>query len=102
MWSQNNKRVLKKYILLSILIVNLLGFSGCGNEKDTISVFAAASLTESMEEIKEVFEKENPNIEIQLNLDSSSRLRTQIEQGTEVDLYLSANQKHYDALNQKK
>ncbi|GAA0180261.1 molybdate ABC transporter substrate-binding protein [Clostridium sediminicola] len=97
----NKDKFLKKIIVPVILLIIVVGISGCNKEKEAITVFAASSLTESMKEIKEVFEKENPNVEIQLNLDSSSRLRTQIEQGMEVDLYLSANKKHYEALNEK-
>lgn len=101
MWFINKDKILKRVIVPAILLIGILGVSGCNKEKEVITVFAASSLTESMKEIKEVFEKENPNVEIQLNLDSSSRLRTQIEQGVQVDLYLSANKRHYEALNEK-
>lgn len=98
MWIHKNKNLI---IFVCILMIGILGMSGCGNKKETITVFAAASLTESMKEIKEVFEKEHPNMDIQLNLDSSSRLRVQLEQGVDADIYLSANQKHYDRLDEQ-
>ena len=58
-------------------------------------VFSAASLTESMGEINSVLGEE-----MTLNLDSSTRLRIQIENGAEADIYLSANEKNYNILNE--
>ncbi len=69
-------------------------FTSCGKEEKVL-VFSAASLTESMGEINTVL-----GDEITLNLDSSTRLRIQIENGAEADIYLSANEKNYKLLNE--
>ncbi|WP_176461942.1 molybdate ABC transporter substrate-binding protein [Anaeromicrobium sediminis] len=92
--------MMKKVISIIVSIILVIGLSACGQstEKKDITVFAAASLTESMNEIKDTYEKENPNVNIVLNLDSSSRLRVQIEKGVDADIYLSANKKHAKAL----
>lgn len=102
-------RKIRSTIIIAFVIIFVGAvLSGCKvktsskeNEKQEITVFAAASLTESMEEIVNQFEKENPNLKINLHLSSSSKLRVQIEQGVEADLFLSANQKHYDILKDK-
>ncbi|MCB2297510.1 molybdate ABC transporter substrate-binding protein [Clostridium tagluense] len=92
-------------IIMSLLLIMLSG--GCksrqgGNAvKQEITVFAASSLTESLQEIVKLFEKENPEVKVKLNLDSTSRLRLQIEQGVEGDVFFSANKQHYDALKKE-
>ncbi len=88
-------------ILLCIL---LLGISGCDTSKETttktITVFAAASTTNAITDITATFKTEY-NIEVVTNFASSSALAQQIENGADVDLYLSANQKWADYLEDK-
>ena len=67
-------------------------------QKSEIVVFAAASMTETLTAIKGLYEKENPDVEIVYNFDSSGTLKTQIEQGAECDLFISAAQKQMNAL----
>ena len=50
-------------------------------EKKDLVVFAAASMTEALEELKTEFEKENPNLSLTFNFDSSGTLKTQIDEG---------------------
>ncbi|MCT4593291.1 MAG: molybdate ABC transporter substrate-binding protein [Anaeromicrobium sp.] len=90
----------KRIICIIVSCILVIGLTACGKsvEKKDIIVFAASSLTESMNEIKETYEKEKPNVNIVLNLDSSSRLRVQIEKGVDAHIYLSANKKHPKAL----
>ncbi len=64
-----------------------------------LSVFAAASLTESLTRIAEEYKKIAPEIEIVYNFDSSGTLKTQIEQGAECDIFLSAAQKQMNELD---
>lgn len=63
-----------------------------------VTVFAAASLTESLNAIKESYESAYPEIELVYNFDSSGTLQTQIEEGAACDLFISAGQKQMDAL----
>lgn len=65
-----------------------------------LTVFAAASLTESLNEIKENYEAAHPNVELVCNFDSSGTLQTQIEEGAVCDLFISAGQKQMDGLGE--
>jgi molybdate transport system substrate-binding protein len=65
---------------------------------ETLRVSAAASLTESFQEIARVFESAHPGDSVELNFAGSQVLRTQIEQGAPVDVFASADVAHADAL----
>lgn len=69
------------------------------NAKTDLNVFAAASMTESLEELKEVFEEENPGINLVFNFDSSGTLKTQIAEGAYCDVFISAAGKQMDELD---
>lgn len=64
----------------------------------TLNVFAAASLTESLSAIKELFVTKYPKIDLVLNFDSSGTLQKQIEAGAEADIFFSAAEKQMTAL----
>lgn len=66
---------------------------------ETITVSAAASLTEAFTEIASQFEKENPGTNISLNFGGSGNLRMQIEGGAPVDVFASADQNQMDTLS---
>lgn len=66
-----------------------------------LTVSAAASLTESMEEIKKLYASEKSNVNIVYNFGSSGSLQQQIEQGASVDIFFSAASKQMEALDQK-
>lgn len=70
-------------------------------EPVALTISAASSLKDAMEEIKEAYIKENPNVTITYNFDSSGSLQQQIEQGAEVDVFISAAEKQMDALKDK-
>ncbi len=59
----------------------------------TLTVFAAASLTESFTEIGKQFEADNPGVKVTFNLAGSQQLRAQLEQGARADVFASANTK---------
>lgn len=67
----------------------------------TLTVSAAASLTDAMGEIKKLYASEKPNVNIVYNFGSSGSLQQQIEQGANVDVFFSAAEKQMDALDQK-
>ena len=56
-------------------------------------VFAAASMTETLTEIGNKFMEQYPNVTIQFNFDSSGTLKTQIQEGADCDVFISAGQK---------
>jgi len=55
-------------------------------------VFAAASMTEAMNEIAGLYKAAAPEVTIVYNFDSSGTLRTQIKEGAPCDFFLSAGQ----------
>ena len=62
-------------------------------------VFAAASLTETLTAIGETYGVEHPGVTFQFNFDSSGTLKTQIQEGADCDLFISAGQKQMDQLD---
>lgn len=68
-------------------------------ETTELIVFAAASMTETLTELKETYETEHPEIEIIYNFDSSGTLKTQIQEGAACDLFISAGQKQMNQLD---
>lgn len=68
-------------------------------EKTEVTVFAAASMTETLTEIEALYEAENENIDLIFNFDSSGTLKTQIQEGAVCDLFISAGQKQMDQLD---
>ncbi|MBP2630864.1 MAG: modA [Firmicutes bacterium] len=97
--------------LCSLCLMLLVLAAGCGNsaekkeaaapakEKVEIFVSAAASLTDVMKEIAQMYEKENPNVKLTFSFGASGALQTAIEQGAPSDIFLSAAQKQMDALD---
>ena len=59
----------------------------------TLTVFAAASLTESFTEIGKQFEADNPGVKVTFNFAGSQQLRAQLAQGAKADVFASANTK---------
>ncbi len=62
-------------------------------------VFAAASMTETMNQIAEMYKTVAPNVTLTYNFDSSGTLKTQIQEGAECDLFISAGQKQMNHLD---
>lgn len=62
-------------------------------------VFAAASMTETLNEIAELYRGGAPNVTLLFNFDSSGTLKTQIQEGADCDLFISAGQKQMNQLD---
>jgi len=71
-------------------------------ENVELIVFAAASMTETLEEIAEKYKEVAPEVTLVFNFDSSGTLKTQIEEGAECDLFISAAPKQMNALDAAK
>lgn len=69
-----------------------------GSEKVELTISAAASLQDAINEIKTAYEKENSNVKINLNFGASGALQQQISQGAPVDLFFSAAEDKFDKL----
>jgi molybdenum ABC transporter, periplasmic molybdate-binding protein len=104
-----------KQILALSLAMLMLVLSGCGAPQATpapavsatptpaepveLVVFAAASMTEAMEEIAALYKTVAPHVNILYNFESSGTLKTQIEQGADCDIFISAGQRQMNELD---
>ena len=84
-------------------VVGLSALAGCASGGDddtaasqTLTVFAAASLTEAFSELAEDFEAANPGVEVRLSFDGSSGLVDQIASGAPADVFVSADETNMD------
>ena len=73
--------------------------SASAGESVELIVFAAASLTETLNAIAETYTAEHPDVTFSFNFDSSGTLKTQIEEGADCDLFISAGQKQMNQLD---
>ncbi|MEM9651223.1 MAG: molybdate ABC transporter substrate-binding protein [Actinomycetota bacterium] len=72
------------------------GGSAGEDQRTTVNVFAAASLTDAFTELAAAFENANPDLQVRLNLAGSSSLRAQILDGAPADVFASANERTMD------
>ena len=94
---------MKKTLSMILLAAMLLALSSCGGEKTQdveLTVFAAASMTETLTEIKTAYEKDHPGVTLTFNFDSSGTLLTQIKEGAACDLFISAAPKQMNELDE--
>lgn len=80
------------------VLLGAISVSASG-EQTEVTVFAAASLTETLTDISELYQKEHPEVELVFNFDSSGTLKTQIQEGAVCDLFISAGQKQMNQLD---
>ena len=88
---------MKRLITIGILLAALR--TAGADEPRELTVFAAASLKEIIEDLGKDFEASTPGVKVRLNLAGSQELRAQIEHGARADLFASADEKHMDALD---
>ena len=90
-------------LLALTLVLSLAAASpaahAAANEKTELIVFAAASMTETLNALKAKYEAQNPDVTITYNFDSSGTLKTQIQEGADCDLFISAAPKQMNALD---
>ena len=105
---------MKKLLSLLLALSLVLALTACGskddgaNDADTqddaaepveLIVFAAASMTETLNEIAEMYKEVAPNVTLTSNFDSSGKLLTQISEGADCDLFISAAPKQMNAMD---
>jgi molybdate transport system substrate-binding protein len=78
-------------LILLISAVILLSFSAAAQPSRVLVVFAAASLTDAFEDLREAFIARNPGVDILYEFGSSSALAAQLMEGAEADIFASAN-----------
>ncbi|WP_270179836.1 molybdate ABC transporter substrate-binding protein [Alkalihalobacillus sp. CinArs1] len=84
-------------ILLAITFLILAGCLSNQNSEETITIAAASSLSDAMEEVIETYEKTN-DIDISLHVASSGVLANQIKQEAPIDVFVSASSEHFNAV----
>ena len=67
-----------------------------------LTVFAAASMTETLTQIADLYKAAAPNVTLVFNFDSSGTLKTQIEEGAECDVFISASPKQMNQIDSSK
>ncbi|MBC9131266.1 molybdate ABC transporter substrate-binding protein [Frischella sp. Ac13] len=87
------KKLFATFIVVTTFFINLTA-----NASQKITVFAAASLTDAMQEIGQTYQAQNREMDIVFSFASSSVLARQIEQGAPADIFISADQKWMDYL----
>lgn len=115
---------MKKYLALLLALCLTLSLAACGSKTDSnadasngsqtqdntpaeapadepveLIVFAAASMTETMNTLKETYQQAHPNVTITYNFDSSGTLLKQLKEGADCDLFVSAALKQMDAVD---
>ena len=108
---------MKKLLSLLLALALVLPLAACGSKTDDTNndantnqdgentesvdliVFAAASMTETLTEIAEKYKDVAPNVNITFNFDSSGKLLTQISEGADCDLFISAAPKQMNAMD---
>lgn len=85
-------------VLVMAAVVAGCGGDGRGGEDATLTVYAAASLTRTFEQIGEMFEEANAGVEVEFNFAGSSDLVAQIRSGAPADVFASADEANMDKL----
>ncbi|MGE7590446.1 MULTISPECIES: molybdate ABC transporter substrate-binding protein [Bacillaceae] len=101
----------KTYLMIFSIMLLAAAIAGCSNDqaektemkaqaggKVELTVSAAVSLQDALNDIKMSFEKENANVEVHYNFGASGALQQQISQGAPVDLFFSAAEDKFDKL----
>jgi len=108
---------MKKTIAMLLAVMMLFALTACASKTEpaaepagseaaetdaepvTLYVFAAASMTETLDQIIELYKTVAPNVTIVPTYDSSGTLKTQIQEGAACDLFISAAQKQMNQLD---
>jgi len=100
------RRSLRSWLAVALAIAAVVLTGACrdrGPERArgprvTLTVSAAASLREVVTELDSVYRAEHPEIAVRANFGASGALRQQLEQGAPADVFISASDRHMDAL----
>ncbi len=96
------KRVSGLPPLLAIAAVVATGCGGGGEEsgglRGTVTVFAAASLSDAFAELATDFKQQHPGVNVRLNFAGSATLRAQLLEGAPADLFASASPVEVEAI----
>ena len=77
------------------------GDSGTTLAQQTLTIYAAASLTLAFDDLATLMEQQNPAVDVQVTYDGSSTLATQIASGAPADVFASADEKNMAVLTEQ-
>ena len=83
-------------LLLAALVLIVVPAAAKPKPRETLLIFAAASLAHPFEEIAKGFEAAHPGVDVRFNFAGSQQLAAQLEQGAAADLFASADQRWMD------
>ena len=96
-------KMMKKLLALVMALAMALALCACGGDSAAedveLTVFAAASMEETLTEIGDMYMAENEGVTVVFNFDSSGTLKTQIQEGAVCDVFISAGQTQMDQLD---
>lgn len=92
------KKVLSLLLCLALCAVTPVCALAEGETVELV-VFGAASMTETLQQIAEQYKEVAPDVSLVFNFDSSGTLKTQIQEGADCDLFISAGQKQMNQLD---
>ncbi len=78
---------------IAVAALGLLGATPTRQSSGTITVFAAASLTEAFKDVDVAFRQQNPGTTVRFNFAGSQQLAAQLEQGAQADVFASADER---------
>ena len=84
------------FIALSFFAFPALGIFAQASGAQSLTIFAATSLTDVFEELRDTFRAAHLDVDILLNFSSSSTLAAQLNQGAPADIFASANERQMD------
>jgi molybdate transport system substrate-binding protein len=87
-------------LIVTTFVLGIVIACSDSSVEDELLVSAAASLTDAFGEVESAFEEENPDVDVVLNLGSSSALREQVLEGAPADVFASANTSNMDQVAQ--
>ena len=111
---------MKKFLAMLMALCMAFAMTACGGNSEPVTeaptqvatdavtevakpveliVFAAASMTETLTELGNQYMAEHENVNIVFNFDSSGTLKTQIQEGADCDIFISAGQKQMNQLD---
>ena len=88
----------KLFLCLTALVLFAVPVTAFAENVDLI-VFAAASMTETLNEIAELYKETAPDVDLIFTFDSSGTLKTQIAEGADCDVFISAAPKQMNQLD---
>lgn len=88
-------------LLAALSLTLTAACSGSGDGEQQLTVFAAASLTESFGELADRFEEEHPGVEVVTSFDSSATLAAQVVAGAPADVVATADAVTMGVLDQE-